>query len=290
MLDIQYKPHVSSKYNQLFSDGKYDEAIQIMRTFCEQCERESNPYGAMLAHINIASCYYYLGQIESTIQSVLSYKLLCDDYGGPYEQYYLCRIQALIYEYEQNYIKAKNTAQECIRLAEALNLPYELSKNYCLLSNLHIMTEHYTEALSFAQKALLIAETQCEENMYLRCQIYCSLAATYVHLEQFTEAKDILDLLAQDPFIQNNQLERSRYLLTKGIFTMKYEVLQDAITYFKDAEKIAESFLNHILLKKVYSYTALSYEQQRQFEKAYDYLKKYVEKIEETHKEHLLSR
>ena len=291
-MGIPYKPlaRIESHYDQLFADGQYTEAIDVMHTFLEECERNANPYGAMLAHISIASCYYCLGQIERAFQSVLYYKQLCDDYGKQYEHYNLCHIQALIYEYEQNYGKAKKATEECIRLAQELNLPHESSKNYSLMSHLHIMTENYIEAVSAAQDALAIAEAHCSEDIYLHCQIYCSLAAAYVYLEQYIEAKKILDLLSHNPFIQNNQPERSRYLLTKGILTMKYGFLNDAITYFSEAEMIASSFNNQALLKQIYSYTALAYEQQNQFEKAYYYLKKYVEKLEATHKGNLHSK
>lgn len=291
-MSIKYKPlaQVESHYDQLFADGHYHEAIEVMLTFLAECERDDNPYGAMVAHISIASCYYCLGQIESAFQSVLQYKQLCDEYGDQYEQYNLCHIQALIYDYEQNYNKAKQATEECIRLAKALNLPHELSKNYSLLSYLHIMTEDYSDALSTAQSALAIAEIHCSEDIYLHCQIYCSLAAAYVYLDQLPEATKTLELLAHNPFIQNNQLERSRYLLTKGILTMKYGLLNDAITYFTEAATIALSFNNHVLLKRIYLFNSLAYEQQRHFEKAYYYLKKYVEKMEETHKGHLLSK
>ena len=292
MMGIKYKPlaQVESHYDQLFADGHYNEAIEVMHTFLEECERDGNPYGAMIAHISIASCYYCSGQIESAFQSVLYYKQLCDEYGDQYEQYNLCHIQALIYDYEQNYSKAKSATEECIRLADALNLPQELSKNYSLMSHLHIMTENYADALSAAQDALAIAEIHCSEDIYLHCQIYCSLATAYVYLDRLTEGTQILDLLSQNPFIQNSQLERSRYLLTKGTLMMKYGLLNDAITYFSEAEMIALSFNNHVLLKRIYFYNALAYEQQHQFEKAYYNLKKYVEKLEATHKEHLFSK
>ena len=291
-MGIKYKPlaQVESHYDQLFADGHYNEAIDVMRTFLEECEQDGNPYGSMIAHISIASCYYCLGQIEKAFQSVLYYKQLCDEYGDQHEHYNLCHIQALIYDYEQNYTKAKSATEECIRLATALNLPHELSKNYSLMSYLHIMTENYAEALSTAQDALDIAEIHCPEDIYLHCQIYCSLATAYVYLDRLKEATQILDLLSNNPFIQNNQLERSRYLLTKGILMIKYGLLNDAISYFSEAKMIAASFNNHVLLKRIYFYNSLAYEQQGQFEKAYYYLKKYVKKMEETHKGHLLSK
>ena len=291
-MGIKYKPlmQVESYYDQLFADGHYNEAIEVMLAFLEECEHADNPYGAMVAHISIASCYYCLGQIDNAFQSVLYYKQLCDEYGDQYEHYNLCHIQALIYDYEQNYSKAKSAAEECIRLAGALNLPYELSKNYSLMSYLHIMTEDYPKALSDAQEALTIAKIHCSEDMYLHCQIYCSLATSYVYLNRFTEATQMLELLSSNPFIQNNQLERSRYLLTKGILMMKYGLFNDAITYFTEAEKIALSFHNHVLLKKIYLYNSRVYEQQRHLEKAYAYLKKYVEKLEATHQGHLFSK
>ncbi|MFF5994073.1 diguanylate cyclase [Lysinibacillus sp. KU-BSD001] len=291
-MSIKYKPvpHVESHYDQLFADGHYHGAIDVMCTFLEEFEQHNNPYGAMIAHINIASCYYCLGQMENAFQSTLQYKQLCDEYGSPHEHYNLCHIYALIYEYEQHYDKAKKATEECIRLAQMLNLPYELSKSYRMMSNFHLVTEHYEEALTMAQEALAIAKTHCAEEVRLHCQIYCSLAIAYVHLERFTDVAQILELLSPNPFIQSNQRERSYYLYTKGLLALKQERLTEAITYLSEAEIIALSTNNYVLLKRIYFYHAQAYEQQQCFKNAYEYMKKHADMLKQVYKGRLFSK
>lgn len=73
---VKYKPtvQIDTEYDYLYAAGRYEEAIDVMRVFLEECDRTKNPYGTMLAHISIATCYYCMGQSERAFQSILLYK------------------------------------------------------------------------------------------------------------------------------------------------------------------------------------------------------------------------
>lgn len=283
---ITYKPavQVDTEYDRLYAAGRYEEAIEVMRTFLEECERNKNPYGAMLARISIATCYYCMGQSECAFQSILLYKKLCDEYGAQYEQYNLCHLQSLIYEYERNYKKAKECTEECIHLARLLSLPHELCVSYTMLSYIHLMTEQYEEALTTAQDALAIAELHTSKDSRIQCHIYSILSISYVLLDQLAEAAYALEVVARNPFSQSSRLERSRFLYIKGLLALKVDDTELAISFLVEAEALALTTQNSTLLKRVYLQQALAYENLKCFELAYSYMKKYTFMLEDLYK------
>ena len=285
-MKVKYKPvaQVDTQYDQLYAAGHYEEAIDVMRTFLDECEQSKNPYGAMLAHISIATCYYCMGQSENAFQSILHYKKLCDTYGDQYEQYNLCHIQSLIYEYEQNYPKAKEATEECIHLARALNLPQELCISYSMLSYIHIMTEQYEDALTTAQDALAIAELHTSKDSRIQCHIYSLLAIAYAMLDRLADASHTVSILMQNPFIQSSRLERSRYLYIQGVLAFKKGNISHAVSLFTEAETLAVSTQNNGLLKRIYLQQAQAHERLNNFGEAYYYMKKYTGMLEEIYK------
>lgn len=284
---VKYKPtvQIDTEYDYLYAAGRYEEAIDVMRVFLEECDRTKNPYGAMLAHISIATCYYCMGQSERAFQSILLYKKLCDEYGAQYEQYNLCHLQSLIYEYELNYKKAKESTEECIHLARSLNLPHELCINYSMLSYIHLMTEQYEDALTTAQDALAIAELHTSKDSRIQCHIHSLLSIAYVSLDRLPEAAFALEITGRNPFTQSSPLERSRYLYIQSLLTFKEGDIQHAVSLLTEAETLAFTTQNSSLLKRVYLQQAHAYEKLKNFELAYYYMKKYTQMMEGLYKE-----
>lgn len=276
-MSIKYKPIllVESQYDQLFNDGKYEEAIEIMKAFLHECEE--NPYGKMLAFINIASCYYNLGKIELAFQYILSYKELCTQYGDEMDKYALYHLYSLIYCSEQNYSKAKESVNKCIKIANKLNLQKELAESSNLLSLIHLFLENYAAALDYAQQAQLIAYTHCKDDLYLVCSIHCNLASTYVYLNRFSDAENIINLLENNPYIQGNVRERSRFYYSKGVLRLKTGCVEKAIHFLEEARQIAQTLNDKPILKSILKQLSYAFEQANNIHYAYLYLKQYVE-------------
>lgn len=274
-VSINYKPvpFVETRYDQLFADAHYDEAIAFMHQFLE--DNKDNPYAEMIAHINIASCYYALGQINQAFQHAMLYKQLCMQYGNQQDQYNLCHINALIYEYEQNYTKAIDAVQECIRIATLLKLHQELAESYNLYSYLQIAQENFNEALEASLYAQQLAYEHHKENLFLICQIHCNLASSYVNLGRYSEARNILMILSDNPYIQGHLRERSRYLYLRGIIHLKEKNFDEAIALFEESRAVAHSLNDLIILKNLFWHLSVAYEETRNFECAYNMMKAY---------------
>ncbi|WP_332651572.1 tetratricopeptide repeat-containing diguanylate cyclase [Lysinibacillus sp. 54212] len=288
--DYKLSSKIDVDYEQLFADGQYEIAIQLMENFLKDCTQEENPFGSMVAHINIATCYYCLGKIEKAFENVLQYKQLCEEFGKEHDRYYLYYISALIYEYDQAYERALTSIQHCIELASSLQLYTELSTSYNRASYLYLVTEQYDQALSFAQKALEVTTQYNIENQFLKSQITCNLASSHVHLEQFDDASYFIQVLTGNRYIQKNPYERSRFLYTAGLLKLKKVQIDDAIRIFIEAQTIAVSFNDQIILKHILWSLALAYEQKGHYADAYKYLRKYVEVEEEMNRLRSLSK
>ena len=281
---IKYKPiqSVECTYDQLFNDGLYDEAITVMFRFLN--EIENNPYGQMIAYINIASCYFNTNKTEEAFEYILRYKDLCTTYGDEMDQYALYHLYSLIYCQEQNFTKALEAANKCLEIASSLQLHKELAESYNLLSFISIFIDSYENALEFAKQAQITAYSHCPDNLYLICEIHCNLASAYVHLDQIVEAENTILLLDANPYIQNHSRERSRYFYSKGLLRLKTGQLDAAIYAFEEAKQIAYTLKDNSILKYILKQLAHAFEQVNNIHYAYLYLKQYVAIMDEMHR------
>lgn len=266
-------PYVENDYDVLFANGHYEEAIANMQVFLE--EHEHNPYAQMIAHINIATCFYYLNKIDAAYEHVLKYKQLCTQYGNRQDFYNLCHISALIYEYEQHYDKAELAIQECIQIAKALNLHYELAESYNLYSSIHLILGNIDAAIQNALQAQQIIDAIHSDNLFLICQIQCNLALAYIRSEQIDEAHAILQQLAANPYTNSHCKERSLYLYFKGYLQVKAGEFKCALTLFSEARNIAEACGDSHLLRRLLWDLAQIYEEMQEFEAAFQAMRIY---------------
>ena len=271
----KYKPvpYVGTSYDELFADGHYEEAIANMQSFLE--EQKDNPYAKMIAHINIASCYYYLNKVDAAYEHALLYKQLCIEYGNLQDHYNLYHISALIYEYEQQYEKAIHAIKDSMRIAQQLNLQQELAQSYKLYSHIQLNYGNLQEAIDYAMKAQEIIYTTQADNLYVICKIHCILAAAYIRLDRLAEAFNMIQLLGSNPYINMNSKERSLYLYFQGFLHMKNKQYNNAITAFNESLQIAESCNDTSLLHRLLWDLAHMYEQLQNFETAYNLMRRH---------------
>lgn len=283
-MSMKFKPvqSVECSYDQLFNDGKYEEAIVIMEQFLK--EIKDNPYGQMLAFINIASCYYNLTKTEEAFRYILRYKDLCSTFGDEMDRYSLNHLYSLIYCQEQNFTKALEAANNCLTIATNLQLQKELAESYNLLSFILIFTNSYDQALHYAKKAQITAYQHCQDNLYLICEIHCNLASAYAHLDQIVEAENTLLLLEANPYISSHSRERSRFFYLRGLLLLKAGKLDAAIDAFEHAKQIAHMVKDNTILKYILKQLAFTFEQVNNLHYAYLYLKQYVTIIDEMHR------
>lgn len=283
-MSMKFKPvqSVECTYDQLFNDGKYEEAIVIMEQFIHDVE--DNPYGKMLAYINIASCYYNLTKTEEAFEYILRYKDLCSAFGDEMDHYALYHLYSLIYCQEQNFTKALEAANKCLNIANRLNLQRELAESYNLLSFILIFINSFEKALHYAKQAQISAYQHCQDNLYLICEIHCNLASAYAHLDQIVEAENTLLLLETNPYISSHSRERSRYFYLKGLLRLKAGKLDCAIDAFEEAKQIAYTVKDNTVLKYILKQLAYTFEQVNNLHYAYLYLKQYVAIMDEMHR------
>ncbi len=277
LMHTYYHPitRIEPRFDRLYADGQYHQAILLMKQFLMESEEAENPYGSLIAYFSMASCYYCLGDIEKAFETILLYEQLCENYGEQHEQFNLWHIKALIFEYEQHFYIAKEATAECIRLASMLQLPHELATSHAMMSRLMIQTEHFQQSIIHAEKALEILENHYPGDLYLSCQISCYLAIGYVQTNRFDEAKELLEVLSHHPFIQQQQRERSMFLYAYSVISAA--PLADILAFLAEAEAIAASVHDYTLQKFISWHAAMILETSGNPAQAYIYMKQYAE-------------
>lgn len=267
---------LESRIVNLYSDGKYQEAIEVAKELLKTAEEKEHMKAKMNAYLNLTRCYYYLEQIETAFQHFLEYKMLCDEFGDDQDKYYLYYLSALIYEYEENYEEAKEAMQQCIQLALELEMYYEATQSYNTYSHYFIQENKYEEALEFSMKALAIVEKYCPSEILLHCQIYFHIATSYIYQNELTKAEQIIHALELNPYINNSPYDRAHFLLIKGsLYRFKGEYTV-ALNLLNESYKFYSMYHHHVKLKTILKTISEIYELLGDYQNAIQAMKEYL--------------
>ncbi|RUL50783.1 MULTISPECIES: GGDEF domain-containing protein [Lysinibacillus] len=269
--------NLETRIVNLYSDGKYNEAIELANKLLESAGKAEDKKSMMNAYMNLAGCYYSLGQIESAFENVLEYKQLCDEFGDDRDKYYLYNLSAIIYEFEENYEEAKAAILECIDLALEFEMYHSLCESYNTYSSYLIIENNFEAALKYAQIAMNFAKSHYPSNVLLQCQIYINIASAYIGLEQIEVAKEILDSLQSNPYINSNIHETGNYYYALGKLYKKSRKYSTALLKLNEAYLIFESYNDQVMLKSISKESASIYELIFDFENACNMWKRYID-------------
>ena len=130
----------------LRSEGKYKEAIESCY-YLLKCGIESNDYKSILtAHINNAASYYCIGDIEEALKSIDLYDKVCSKHGDDADKLNLYNTLFILYEYNNDYYKAKQTLEKSIELGKTLEKYNIVSNGYSNYSHILINESNYKES------------------------------------------------------------------------------------------------------------------------------------------------
>ncbi|SOC11513.1 diguanylate cyclase (GGDEF)-like protein [Ureibacillus xyleni] len=281
---------LESQIVNLYSDGKYNEAIKLANELLDNAKKTEDKKSMMNAYMNLAGCYYYLGQIESAFENVLLFKQLCDEFGDERDKYYLYSLSALIYEFEENYNEAKTAILECIHYALELDMYYSLCLSYNTYSSYLIIEENYEEALNYANIAMQFAKNHCPSDVLLQCQIYINVAYAYIGLNQLDTAREILEPLYSNSYLNSNLHEKGYYFYVLGLLYKRLGIYEKALHTFQEATIILSTYNDHLMLRVISKTTAQLYELLQDFENACLMWKQYITYSENIFKLRLSSK
>ncbi|QBK25117.1 tetratricopeptide repeat-containing diguanylate cyclase [Ureibacillus thermophilus] len=287
---LYHLTRLESIINNLFSDGKYKEAIKAAKELLNSANESDDVKGMMNAHLHLAGCYYFLGEIETAFQHILEYKKLCNEYGDDRDKYHLYRLSALIYEYEQDLSEAKKAIESCIEIAEELEMYYEVSGSYNTYCSYLILEGNYEEALNYANKALAICETHCPREILLQCHIYLNFVSIHIGMKELEKAEQMLKKIEPNLYINNLPHEKANFLYVKATFHCAKGEFNEALQLLNESYQIFAAYQNQIKLKAILKTIAAVYESLGDYKKSYEAMKNYIKITEKLYSNRLASK
>lgn len=287
---LYHLTRLESLTGNLFIDGKYTEAIELGKELLETAKKTEDIKATMNAHLNLACCYYYLGEIEIAFQHILDYKVLCDEFGDDRDKYYLYYLSALIYAYEENFEEAKEAMKQCIRIAQELEMFYSISSSFNSYSNYLLHEGNYEKALHYALKALAIAKEHCPSEILLQCHIYLSIASSYIGLNELSKAEKIINQLELNQYINNLPHEKAHFLHVKATFHRSKGEHDIALQLLHKSFNIYSEYKNQMKLKSILKVIAEIYESLGNYKKSYEAMKEYLTIVEKLFSTRLSSK
>lgn len=291
---MQVKTHrlssLESRIKTLYSEGKYDLAIDKAKQFLNSAKAYEDFEAMMNAYVYLVGCFYNLGEIENAFSNFILYRKLCDEHGDARNRFHLYNLSALMYEYDSNYEKAKEMIQKCIDISLELKMFHEASVNYNTYATYLNFEGDYLKAEELSQMALTLAVKHSPGDVLLQCQININIAFAYIGLGKLQEAKNILTPLDNNPYINDHPHEKGYYLYTFAKYYVNTNNMNKALQLLQQAYAIYSKFSDAVMLKKVLKEKIQIHEKIEDFHTCYRLMKEYIDITEHLSKFRLSSK
>lgn len=265
------------------SEGKYRETIEKGYILLDQAKRSGDSKAILSAYLNIAASYYFIGDIEEAFRCIESYREVCDVQGDEEDHISLYHVLYLLYEYNKDYAKAKETLRKTIQTGEQLHRHKLMSVAYGNMSHVYLMEERFAEALEAANKSLEHAEKSAELKPIRLMRIKMNMIKASVGLGNFSDSGKLLDNLSQDPILEDFMPEKAQYLTIQGAWFAGQKRYKEAFSAYTAAKGIAEKYKDTRLMQSIEKERCQLCELMGDIPLGYSVQKQYIQLLNEIH-------
>ncbi|MDR7855015.1 GGDEF domain-containing protein [Tissierella sp.] len=235
----------------LRSEGKYKETIESCY-YLLKCGIESNDYKSILtAHINNAASYYCIGDLEEAFKSIDSYDRVCSKYGDDSDKLNLYNTLFVLYEYNNDYYKAKETLIKSIDLGKKLEKYNIVSNAYSNYSHILINELNYKEALEMGKIGLEMAKLHKPASMILKIRVQLNIILAQIGLKNFDVSGQLLEQIINDPILDSFIREKVQCHILQGEWYSNQNLYMEAFKSLTYAKELVESYDDLYLLKEI---------------------------------------
>ncbi|TKC15839.1 tetratricopeptide repeat-containing diguanylate cyclase [Robertmurraya kyonggiensis] len=271
----------------LRAEGKYKETIEACYNLLNWAT-ELNDYKAMLtAHINSAASFYCIGAIEEAFQSIESYDEICIKYGDEADALHLYNVLFLLYDYNKDYEKAKETLSKSIELGMKLEKFNIVSNGYSNLSHVCLAEGNYLDALAMASKGLEMAKLHEPQSRILELRVTLNIAQAYIGLGNQGTSKQLIDEIVHDPILDSFIREKSQAFILQGNWLSKQKLYKEAFESYSYAKELVESYNDVYLLKVIQEERSNICEKMQDIQLGYKVQKEYISLLNEINEREL---
>ncbi len=242
---------LQQKVTLLRSEGKYKETIESSY-YLLKCGIESNDYKSILtAHINNAASYYCIGDIEEALKSIDAYDKVCSKHGDDVDKLNLYNTLFILYEYNNDYYKAKQTLEKSIELGKILEKYNIVSNGYSNYSHILINESNYKEALEMGKIGLDMAKLHKPSSAILEIRVKLNIILAHIRLKNFEVSGLLIDQIINDPTLDSFIREKAQCHMLQGEWYSNQNLYTKAFESLTYAKELVESYGDLYLLKEI---------------------------------------
>ncbi|MDR7871340.1 MAG: GGDEF domain-containing protein [Tissierellaceae bacterium] len=268
---------LQQKVTLLRSEGKYKETIEACYHLLK-CGIEANDYKSILtAHINNAASYYCIGDLEEAFKSIDLYDRICSKYGDDADKLNLYNTLFILYEYNNDYYKAKKTLEKSIDLGKKLEKYNIVSNAYSNYSHILINELNYYEALEMGKIGLEMAKLHKPASEILETRVQLNIILAHIGLKNFELSRQLLDQILNDPILDSFIREKVQCYILQGEWYSNQNLYREAFQSLTYAKELVESYDDLYLLKGIQEKRCKMCELMNDIPKGYIVQKEYIE-------------
>jgi diguanylate cyclase (GGDEF)-like protein len=233
---------LQKKVTTLRAEGKYKETIEEATTLLELGTTANDHKSILTAHINRAASFYSVGAIENAFEDMAAHEATCTLFGDELDKLNSYNFLFLLYEYNKEHTKAKQTLNKTIRLSQRLECYNIASNAYSNLSHVLSVEGDYSEALKMAEIGLEMAKLHEPKSAILEFRVQLNCANALIGLEDFDASKHLIQELIGNPILNDFVRERAQSYDLQGRWFTKTQNYEQAFESLTIAKETAESY------------------------------------------------
>lgn len=276
--------NLQKKVSLLRAEGDYKETIKNCYKLLEVGNKLNDYKSILTAYINLAASYYCVGDLDVAFDIIMKHKDICDRKGDDADLLQSTNFLFLIYEHNNDMLKAKNMLNRCIELGSKLCKYNILSSVYINYSHIYLLEEDYEEALKMGIKALNIAKLYVPESIILEIKAKLNIAKAYIGIKDFTLAKKLIDEIINNEELDTYIREKSHAYDLLGHWFSKQNLNIQAFEAFTKAKELVETYKDVKLLKLIQEERCKLCDIMGEIKLGYKVQKEYIELLGEINK------
>lgn len=204
------------------------------------------------------------------------YREICTKYGDEVDHLYLFNVLFLLYEYNRNFEKAKETLHKTITLGKKLNKFNIISNAYSNFSHILIEEKEYEKALEMGKVGLEMAALHKPASEMLAIRVQLNIALAYIHLGHLQSSEYIITNIIHNPILNEFIREKTECFMLKGEWYTSQNLYKEAFQSFTTAKELVESYQDVYLLKTIQEKRCELCERMSDFSLGYSVQKEYI--------------
>lgn len=242
---------LQQKVTKLRAEGRYKETIENCYNLIENAMELKDYKSILVAYINFGASYYCIGDIEAAFNSLSDHKEICEKYGDETDVLNSNNILFLLYDYNKDYVNAKNTLKKSIDLGKKLKKYNIVSNGYSNYSHVCMIEENYTEALEMANIGLQMAKLHEPASEILEIRVKLNIAKALIGLKDLKTSKILIDEMINNKILESFIREKAECYDLQGNWYNEQKLYEKALESYAIAKNLVESYNDVYLLKSI---------------------------------------